>query len=190
MTVAEMIAERTAALQTELDAANAEITTMGGTGDADTISGLADAIGTIPQGSTVTVEPLSVTENGTYTAPTGKAYSPVTVNVPTGGSNPNVFVYEVPTTTGTLTITHSLGVAPTRAACICMDMDAPASGQKLIAGVSNVSGKDGRGIYYNSSRAIDAVNAAFTISGASETSLTFGSNRNFYGGSTYLFIFA
>ena len=29
----------------------------------------------------VTVEPLNVTENGTYTAPTGKAYSPVTVNV-------------------------------------------------------------------------------------------------------------
>lgn len=28
------------------------------------------------------VEPLSVTNNGTYTAPQGKAYSPVTVNVP------------------------------------------------------------------------------------------------------------
>ena len=27
----------------------------------------------------VTVEPLSVTGNGTYTAPSGKAYSPVTV---------------------------------------------------------------------------------------------------------------
>lgn len=36
-------------------------------------------------GSGVTVEPLSVTQNGTYTAPSGKAYSPVTVNVPTGG---------------------------------------------------------------------------------------------------------
>ena len=30
----------------------------------------------------VTVESLSVTENGTYTAPSGKAYSPVSVNVP------------------------------------------------------------------------------------------------------------
>lgn len=29
----------------------------------------------------VETEPLSVTENGTYTAPTGKAYTPVTVNV-------------------------------------------------------------------------------------------------------------
>lgn len=34
-------------------------------------------------GSDVTVQPLSVTSNGTYTAPSGTAYSPVTVNVPT-----------------------------------------------------------------------------------------------------------
>ena len=33
----------------------------------------------------ITVEALSVTANGTYTAPTGKAYSPVTVNVSGGG---------------------------------------------------------------------------------------------------------
>ena len=33
-------------------------------------------------GASVTVEALSVTENGTVTAPTGKAYSPVTVDVP------------------------------------------------------------------------------------------------------------
>ena len=33
-------------------------------------------------GSSVTIESLSVTENGTTTAPTGKAYSPVVVNVP------------------------------------------------------------------------------------------------------------
>ena len=36
-------------------------------------------------GSSVTVEALSVTANGTYTAPTGTAYSPVTVNVSGGG---------------------------------------------------------------------------------------------------------
>lgn len=34
-------------------------------------------------GGGVTVEPLSVTANGVYNAPTGKAYSPVTVNVGT-----------------------------------------------------------------------------------------------------------
>lgn len=33
----------------------------------------------------VTVEALSITQNGTYTAPTGTAYSPVTVNVSGGG---------------------------------------------------------------------------------------------------------
>ena len=35
-------------------------------------------------GGGVTVEALTVTENGTYTAPSGKAYSPVKVNVPVG----------------------------------------------------------------------------------------------------------
>lgn len=33
-------------------------------------------------GGGVTVEALTATENKTYTAPSGKAYSPVTVNVP------------------------------------------------------------------------------------------------------------
>lgn len=37
-------------------------------------------------GGSITVEPLTVTENDTYTAPEGKAYSPVTVNVSGGGS--------------------------------------------------------------------------------------------------------
>ena len=32
--------------------------------------------------TTVIVESLSVTQNGIYTAPTGKAYSPVTVAIP------------------------------------------------------------------------------------------------------------
>ena len=35
----------------------------------------------------IEVEPLSVTINGTYTAPEGKAYSPVTVNVSGGSAN-------------------------------------------------------------------------------------------------------
>lgn len=41
-----------------------------------------DYIATHPSGDVI-VEALSVTDNGTYTAPSGKAYSPVTVNVPT-----------------------------------------------------------------------------------------------------------
>ena len=38
-------------------------------------------------GSGVVAEPLAVTENGVYTAPSGKAYSPVTVNVPSGATD-------------------------------------------------------------------------------------------------------
>ena len=33
-------------------------------------------------GSGITVEPVTITQNGTTTAPSGKAYSPITVNVP------------------------------------------------------------------------------------------------------------
>lgn len=33
-------------------------------------------------GSGITVEPITITQNGTTTAPRGKAYSPITVNVP------------------------------------------------------------------------------------------------------------
>ena len=33
-------------------------------------------------GSGITVEPITITQNGTTTAPSGNAYSPITVNVP------------------------------------------------------------------------------------------------------------
>ncbi len=49
-------------------------------------SEMSAAIDSISGGG-VTVEPLSVTANGTYTAPTGKAYTPVTVNVAGGGGS-------------------------------------------------------------------------------------------------------
>ena len=47
------------------------------------LDGYASLIAQIPSGGGggVTVESLSVTQNGTYTAPSGTAYSPVTVNV-------------------------------------------------------------------------------------------------------------
>lgn len=44
-------------------------------------------------GGDITVEALSVTQNGTYTAPTGKAYSPVTVNVSGGGGGESEYGY-------------------------------------------------------------------------------------------------
>ncbi|MBP5580653.1 MAG: hypothetical protein J6X85_02485, partial [Ruminococcus sp.] len=46
---------------------------------ADTPFGWSEGAG--GGGSDITVEPLSVTANDTYTAPSGKAYTPVTVNV-------------------------------------------------------------------------------------------------------------
>lgn len=57
-----------------------------GVQDTYTPQQMAAAIAAIPTGGDVDVEALSVTANGTYTAPTGKAYSPVTVNVSGGGS--------------------------------------------------------------------------------------------------------
>lgn len=47
---------------------------------------LTYGIGGTVEPTEIEVEPLSVTQNGTYTAPDGKAYSPVTVNVSGGGS--------------------------------------------------------------------------------------------------------
>ena len=43
---------------------------------------LAKVVGGGGGGGDITVESLTATENKTYTAPSGKAYSPVTVNVP------------------------------------------------------------------------------------------------------------
>lgn len=43
------------------------------------------------QGGDVTVEPITITQDGTYTAPTGKAYSPVTVNV--DGEDPDAVLF-------------------------------------------------------------------------------------------------
>lgn len=68
----------------------------------------------------IEVEPLSVTTNGTYTAPTGKAYSPVTVNVSGGGSSDAVtgtltVASNVNTSTNTkITDTSAIGFTPTK----------------------------------------------------------------------------
>lgn len=82
--------------------------------------GFADAIAAIETGGGVTTQPLSVTENGTYTAPSGTAYTPVTVNVPTGGSLPSViskidggeFTLASDTQASRYAILHNLGIVP------------------------------------------------------------------------------
>lgn len=80
------IASELTALNGYILGAYDEINTKGGTIPANkNMANLASAIGSISTGSSTTITPLSVTENGTYTAPTGTAYSPVTVNVSGGG---------------------------------------------------------------------------------------------------------
>lgn len=81
------IASELSALNGYILGAYGEINTKGGTVPANkNMANLATAISTISSGSSFTVIPLSVTANGTYTAPTGAAYSPVTVNVSGGES--------------------------------------------------------------------------------------------------------
>ena len=71
---------------TELASVANAIRTKGGTSSLLVYpAGYVSAINAIPTGGSVTTEPLSVTVNGTYTAPSGTAYTPVTVNVPSGG---------------------------------------------------------------------------------------------------------
>lgn len=65
-------------------------------------------------GSSVTVEALTATENKTYTAPSGKAYSPVTVNVSGGGtSTHNIICYYVDPQTYETTLLENAAVHST-----------------------------------------------------------------------------
>lgn len=57
------------------------INTKAGSSGAKDLDGLKNAVDSIDTGGGAQVESLSVTENGTYTAQTGKAYSPVVVSV-------------------------------------------------------------------------------------------------------------
>ena len=79
-------------------------------------------------GSGVTVEPLSVTSNGIYTAPMGKAYTPVDVNVPVP---PSVTVESLSVTSnGTYT-------APTGKAYSPVDVNVPATPSVTVNGTYN-----------------------------------------------------
>lgn len=72
-------------------------------------------------GSGVTVEPLAVSENGEYSAPSGKAYNPVTVNVPSSGITP----------VGTKSITENgTGIDVTNFAAV--DVNVPSGGGSSI----------------------------------------------------------
>lgn len=84
-----------------------EINTKGGTVPTNkNMANLASAIGSISTGSSTTITPLNVTENGTYTAPTGTAYSPVTVNVSGGG---DFMIGDYHVISGTTTVASTTG---------------------------------------------------------------------------------
>ena len=110
------IASELNALNGYILGAYGEINTKGGTVPANkNMANLASAIASISTGSSTTITPLSVTENGIYTAPTGTAYSPVTVNVSGGGGGDSTVetgTVTVPSTGAALTITHNLGEIP------------------------------------------------------------------------------
>lgn len=73
-------------------------------------NGFVSAINAIPQ---TTITTLNVTENGTYTAPSGMAYSPVTVSVPQITEIPGTFmqdgIYTAPSGTAYNPVTVSVG---------------------------------------------------------------------------------
>ena len=67
-------------LQTK-EAIRTAINNKGGTlTETDTFASYATAIDNIQSGSAN--EPITITQNGTYTAPEGVGYSPINVNVP------------------------------------------------------------------------------------------------------------
>lgn len=68
----------------ELESGTKSITTNGTGID---VSGYSTVDVNVSGGSSVTVQPLNVTTNGTYTAPSGTAYSPVTVAVEGGSAS-------------------------------------------------------------------------------------------------------
>lgn len=72
---------RVSITKSKLDALAIAVAKKSGESVPLTIDQMTEAVDDIQSGTTV--EALSVTQNGTYTAPSGTAYSPVTVAVPT-----------------------------------------------------------------------------------------------------------
>ncbi len=90
---------------------------------------LGKALGGGGGGSSVEVEALTATENKTYTAPEGKAYSPVTVNVPipVGGLEyeTGTWTPDTDTNRGTISFANQHTKAPV--AFVVMDISDPST---------------------------------------------------------------
>lgn len=177
-------------LATELAAANAVVSDKGGTVMAQNLSRLPMAITSIPQGGSVTVEPLSVTENGTYTADQGKAYSPVTVNVPTAAS-PNIIFYTPTSAQQQVTLTHGLGYAPTVAAMLSLDASSPTdNAAKAISGATTANGSAAREYGFNADGSTNYYNTGFNLSQSSSSSVSFVFIMPLHANTEYCFIIA
>ena len=74
-------------------------------------------------GSSITVEPLIVTQNGTTTAPSGKAYSPVTVDVPGVTGLTLLGVYDANNPPATALISTPLAATNGGKALVAVDQD-------------------------------------------------------------------
>ena len=87
------------------------------------------------QGGSIEVIPLSVTANNTYTAPAGKAYSPVTVNVSGGGDDPFAGLYDYLECSGTQYIdTGYIANDDTEIECVVNLRDIAANAETLPFG--------------------------------------------------------
>lgn len=135
------IASELSALNGYILGAYDEINDKGGTVPANkNMANLASAIASISTGTPTTITPLNVTENGTYTAPTGTAYSPVTVNVSGGGGGDivsGVIEYASETNLNSFpnyVLTHNLGKEP-KGICWFV-VNAPLSGEN-VNGIAN-----------------------------------------------------
>lgn len=104
--------------------------------NVNVLSGMLDELtsgGGSEGGGDITVEALSVTENGTYTAESGKAYSPVTVNVPS-----DFAVAEV-----TITDNRSSGSAIDFSICECCEANGYDDDYPALTSPSTLSIKPG-----------------------------------------------
>lgn len=140
------IASELSALNGYILGAYDEINDKGGTVPANkNMANLASAISSISSGTPTTITPLNVTENGTYTAPTGTAYSPVTVNVSGGGGEVDIsglfgFTKAVSGTFSVssasyqeYTLTHNLGILPKLVIFACDEVE-KGSARYIIGG--------------------------------------------------------
>lgn len=138
------------------------------------VTNYASANVDVPTGGTPVINPLSVTENGVYTAPSGvDGYSPITVNVPQGVTpTPNIadffsllpafddtwttitFELSAYPSNGILTLPNPIGVIPTYIVVLktdisLSDIDGCIGGFNFISGASTDANTNRNIVYSN-----------------------------------------